>query len=266
MPWATEEDGSIKVVDGAPVAIIGDKETPFQIDKYLDTSKALRTEAAQNREALEAAEAKLEGAVSLEDHKKAVADLEKLQKKVKAAAKNGDAQPDPEMAERLEELTAKLGTLEQAAADGQAEIARRDGEIFELRVKSRFQADPHFVAAGAEQPLSWLTPNAAFNNYGQHFKVEDGAVVAYAADGKTVLRTPEGARANFTEAIAQIIAADPEGKTLMRSSGADGGNGGGSDRNGGNPTTMTRQSFDALPSNQRAEFAKRVGEGKAKFA
>ena len=101
--------------------------------------------------------------------------------------------------------------------------------------------------------------------FGQRFKLEDGQVVAYGADGNKVYsRSSPGNPAGFEEALEMLVEQYPHRASILKGANASGGGAapGGSGNGGGGKKTMTRAQFDGLSPMDKAATAKEASAGK----
>lgn len=244
-----------EVQDGKPVFVHDDgKEVAFDAVGTVATITRLNGEAKTHREAKEAAEIKLKSFEGIEDGEAAKAALETV--------KNLDAGKLME-AGKVEELKAgiKKAAEESVAAANKAnaealaaEKARGDklelalnGEMIGGRFsRSQYVGDKLVLPGPAAQKV-----------FGDHFKIEDGKVVAYdAAGNKLFSRAKPGEVAEFDEAMEILVDAYPYKDSILKGTGHKGDGSRGSQGNGqGGSKTMTRQAFDALdPASKSAKM------------
>ena len=219
MKLKLDDQGHVVLQDGKPVYVHDDgKEVAFDAGSTVATITRLNAEAKSHRERAEAAEKTAKAFEGIEDAAAArkalelVANLDAKKlvdagevEKVKAEiAKGYQAQ--------LDEATGKAQTLEQQL------YAEKIGGSF---ARSKVIAEKLAVPADMVQAT-----------FGKAFKIEDGKVVAYDANGsKLYSRSRPGELADFDEAIESLVEQYPHKDHILKSSGANGGgapNGGGS--------------------------------------
>lgn len=85
--------------------------------------------------------------------------------------------------------------------------------------------------------------------YGDNFKVEDGKLIPYDANGNKIFsRAKPGEIADFDEALELLISADPYKDHILKGDMKGGGGAGqGGQGSGGGKRTMTRAEFSSLP-------------------
>lgn len=250
MPFKYDANGAIVTADHngqkLPVFVHPDgKEAPFDADGALSTISARNAEAKSHRERAEAAEGKLAAFKDITDPAaaaRALATVKNLDEKQLIAAGERDKAVQEAIRateEKFSPFKAKAETLEQQL------IGERIGGAF---ARSKFIAEKVAIPADMVQ--------AAF---GQRFKLEDGKVVAYGADGNKVYsRTNPGNPADFEEALELLVEQYPNRAQILKGSGASGSGaqGGGGAGGGGGKKTMTRAQFDALDPAAKAAAVK----------
>ncbi|MBB6306229.1 DUF6651 domain-containing protein [Xanthobacter tagetidis] len=245
-----------EVQDGKPVYVGDDgKETPFDAPHSVATISRLNGEAKGHREAKEAAEAKLKGFDGIEDAAAALKALETV--------KNLDA-GQLVTAGKVEEIkaAAKKAAEDQVAAAAKAAneqintlTSERDklmADLFGEKVGGAFTRSK-FVTEKAAVPADMLQAM-----FGSRFKVENGKVVGYAADGQPIYsRTKAGEIADFDEALESMVDGYANRDSILKGSGTGSGakpNGGA----GGGGKSISRKEFESLPP---ADRQARIREG-----
>jgi len=96
--------------------------------------------------------------------------------------------------------------------------------------------------------------------FGKNFKIEEGKVVAYGADGQKIYsRERPGEVAEFDEALESLVGGYQHKDHILKGGqGTGGGYQGGGGQGGAK--TMSRQQFDALDPTGRAQFAREGGQ------
>lgn len=242
-----------EVQDGKPIFVHDDgKEVAFDAPTTVATITRLNGEAKGHREAKEAAEAKLKAFEGIEDGEAARKALETVKnieegkliaagkvEEIKAAAKKA--------AEEQVAATNKTHAEELAKIKGDHEklTAQYHGE----KIGSAF-AGSKFVA---ERTI--LPGPAAQKVFGEHFKVEDGKLIAYDPAGNKIFsRSKPGDIADFDEALEVLIDQYPYKDNILKGLGAGSGakpaNGAGA-----GAKTMARGEFDKLdPASRSAKI------------
>lgn len=234
----TQEVGGVKL----PVLIHADgSEKPFDGDHAVGKISSLNAEAKTHREGKEAAETKLKAFEGIADPAaalKALNTVKNLDEKNLIAA--GDR--DKAVSEAVKSVEEKYAPILKERDGLQASLnSHLIGGAFS---GSKFIAEK-FAATG---PAGVEIGRALFSGA---FKVEDGKLVAYGADGgKLFSKTRHGELANADEAIEQLVDAYPHKAHILKGSGANGGGAQGGGGQGGK-RTITRAQFDALPPTER---------------
>lgn len=253
MPFKYSPDGTIALQDvngvKLPVFINADgKEAPFDADATVGTIGRLNAEAKTHREGKEAAEKLLKGFEGITDPAAAL--------KALGIVKNLDDKKLVDAGE-VEKVKAEVTkALEQQYAPFKSKAETLEQQLNNLLVGGVFGGSK-FVAtkfAAADAAAATEIAKALFGN---RFKVEDGKVVGYDAQGnKLYSRTRPGELADAEEAIEMIVESYPHKASILKGSGASGGGAGGSGQGGGGKKTMTRAQFDALDPGAKAAAAK----------
>lgn len=215
-----EVDGKqyAEVSDGKPLYLDDDgKEIAFDAPGTKATITRLNSEAKQHRERAEAAEKTAKAFEGIEDaaaarkalevvanlDAKKLVDAGEVEKVKSEIAKGYQAQ--------LDEANSKAQTLEQQL------YGEKIGGSF---ARSKVIAEKLAVPADMVQAT-----------FGNRFKIEDGKVVAYDANGNKIFsRARPGELADFDEALGTLVEQYPHKDHILKGSGASGGgapNGGG---------------------------------------
>jgi hypothetical protein len=262
-------------IDGktVTVALLDDKGLPVYVhdngqevgfDAPGATNKIgqLNREAQGHREAKEAAETKLKAYEGIEDPEKA---KEAIQTVANLAA--GELKTAAQVQEIKDAATkAAKEQVDAAIKAKDDEIAKVSGE----RDSMKTALDNELIGGGFSRSKFVgeklvLPADIAQAQFGKHFKVEDGKLVAYdAAGGKIYSTARPGELANFDEAIETLVNAYPAKDSILKGEmgggggAGDGGGGGG----GGAGRKLSRAQFDAMTPQAKAAAAKEQGEGK----
>lgn len=242
MKLKLDESGHVVLSDGKPVYIHDDgKEVPFDAAATVATITRLNGEAKTHREAKEAAETKLKAFDGIEDPAAAKTAL--------ATVANYDGKKMVEAGE-VEKL--KADVIKSVRAEYDPIVAERDalkGQLNEEIIGGSF-ARSKFAEDKVIVPRHMLQ-----RTYGENFKVEDGKLVPYDANGNRITsRVRHGEIADFDEALELLIAADPYKDSILK--GGIGAGGGAQNPGGGQggPKTIGRAEFDKLaPADQMAK-------------
>lgn len=248
MPFKFDSNGSLVTaeVNGQklPVFVHADgKEAPFDADTTLGTISRLNGEAKSHRERAEKAEGSLKAFEGITDPAAAIKALGTVKNLAdKQLVDAGEV--ERVKAEAIKAVEAKYEpVLKQNQTLEQALYSEKIGGAF---ARSKFIAEKVAIPADMVQ--------AAF---GSRFKIEDGHVVAYGADGNKVYsRTSPGNPAPFEEALELLIDQYPNKAAILKGTGASGSGAQGSKGAGGGGKSMTRAQFDALDPAAKAAAVK----------
>ena len=243
--WKLDEDGKIVMKDGDPVWLntAGEESTIAG-----NAIKRLNDEAHVARKRFEDAEKKakkFEG-IDIDVAKKAIETVGKLDAKTLIDAGEVDkvkAEISAGFTAQLDELKGQNGSLQQTV-----ESMTMDGAF----------AASQYVKEKIAVPVEMFR-----NTFGKHFKVEDGKVIPYGADGNRLMsKASPGAYADFDEGVGILVEGYQYKDTILKppSEGNGSGNGGGGGGQGGG-ATMTVADFDQLQPGKQAEIAAKVGAG-----
>lgn len=243
-------------VDGKTltVAVLDEKGHPVYVhddgkevghDAALATSKitALNAEAKQHREAKEAAEAKLKGFEGIED-----ADAARQAIQTVANLNSGDLKTAAQVQE-IKDAATKAAAEQVAAAKKALEDQLAAVSAERDKVTQQFHAE---LIGGGFSRSKFITEKIAVPvgmmqaTFGQHFKIEDGKVVAYDGNGQKIIsRTRPGDFADFEEAIEALVESYPHKDHILKGQ-IPGGGGAQQPNGGGGGKSMKRAEFDRL--------------------
>ncbi|MFL9904207.1 hypothetical protein PQR71_39820 [Paraburkholderia fungorum] len=258
MKLKLDEQGHVVVQDGKPVYVHDDgKEIAFDAAGTVATISRLNGESKGHRERAEAAETRsklFEGIEDAEAARKALETMKNIKdgdliaagkvEEIKVAAKRAaEEQVAAANKMHLEELTrtkAERETLQQQLYD------ERIGGSFD---RSKFIADKLAIPGDMAR--------AAF---GKAFKIEEGKVVAYDANGNKVFsRVRPGDIANFDEALESLVENYPHRDQILKSSGASGSGASGGGGSGAGSKTLNRAAFETMSPAKQMEHVKGGG-------
>lgn len=251
-----DDAGNVVLKDGLPVYVHGDgKEIAHDAAATVATISRLNGEAKSHREGKEAAEAKLKLFDGIDPSAAAKAletvgklDMKKLLDagevdKVRAEAKRAFEEQLRGIEEKYGPVIKERDTLKSAL------VSEKVGGAFS---RSKMISDKLSIPADMVQA-----------RFGDAFKVEDDAVVAYDRTGNKIFsRAKPGEVAGFDEALEILIDAYPYKENILKGAGASGGGAGGGSGAGGK-RTFTRAQFDAMDPVARAAAAKATSAGTA---
>lgn len=258
MKLKIDEQGHVVVQDGKPVYVHDDgKEIAFDAAGTVATISRLNGEAKSHRERAETAEgrAKLfEGIEDADAARKALETVKNIKdgdliaagkvEEIKVAARR-TAEEQVEAANKqfatdLSKTKAERDTLQQQLYD------ERIGGSFD---RSKFIADKLAIPGDLAR--------AAF---GKAFKIEDGKVVAYDANGMKVFsRVRPGDLADFDEALETLVESYPHRDQILKGSGASGSGAQGGGGGGSGSKNLNRSAFDGMPADKQMAHIKGGG-------
>lgn len=228
MELKLDESGNAVLLDGKPVYVHADgKEAAFDAPATVATISRLNAEAKSHREAKEAAETRLKAFEGIEDGEAARKAIETVRN-----IKDGELIA----AGKVEEIkaAAKKAAEEQVAATNKAhaeELAKLRGEHDAL--VSRYHGEKigsAFSGSAFVKDKTLLPPPVAQATFGGNFKVEDGKILAYDAQGNKIFsRSRPGEDANFEEAVEILVETSPYRDQILK---GNSGGGGGTRGNG----------------------------------
>lgn len=236
----TDENGQVVLQDGKPVWINPDgAEVVYDPAQTTATIARLNNEAKTHRTAKETAEQKLAAFGDLDPE--AARD---------AIAKMGDVKAGKLIEQgKLDEVKAALNkdwetklTAEKTAREKlEAELrAEKIGGSFS---RSKFLADNLIIPS-----------DIAEATFGRHFKVEDGQVRAYDANGN-MLYSPSkpGEAASFDEAFEMVVNSYPNKASILKATQKGGSGAQGGDAKG-DGKTLTREQFATKSPTEKSAF------------
>lgn len=244
-----------EVQDGKPV-FLDDENKPVAVDvaNTRATIARLNGEAKSNREAREAAEARLKAFEGIEDAAAALKALETV--------KNLDA-GQLVTAGKVEEIkaAAKKAAEEQVAAADKASserIKHLEAENSKLmqnynseKLGSAFSGSK-FIGEKVAVPSDMLQAT-----FGGQFKVDGRRVVGLESDGQPIYsRARPGEVAEFDEALEILIGRYPYRDHILKGSGNSGGGARPGSGAPGGRKTMARKDFEALGPAERMQTMK----------
>ena len=249
--WKTIKVGEVDAIevnkDGNPIWIDANGAEAV-IER--DTIARLNREAQTHREAKEAAETKLAAYKDIPDPVKAKEAIDTV-----AALKQGDLIKAGEVENVKTQIKAEFtGQINDANKRAEDALALVDN----LRIETAFGASK-FI----EDKLA-IPRDIVQATFGQRFKVENGKIVAYGADGNKILsKTRIGEVADFDEALGVIVENYTHKDAIMKggNQGGSGNQGGGGGNNSGK-RTYRREEFDKLPVAEQSRLGMEAGEGK----
>lgn len=250
MKLKMDEAGHAVLAEGKPVYIHDDgKEVPFDVAGTVATIARLNGEAKGHRERAEAAEKTLKSFEGIDDPAAAL--------KALGIVKNLDDKKlvDAGEVEKVREEAIKA--VEEKYKPHVEKASKLEQQLYAEMIGGRF-ARSKLIADKLAVPADIVQAR-----FGDSFRIEDGKVVAFDADGnKLYSRANPGAVADFDEALELIIDRYPYKDHLLKASGASGSGaqGGGSGNGAGGKKQWTRDQFDSASQGERMAFAKEGGK------
>lgn len=235
--------------EGLPIYVHGDgKEQPFDAPGTMARIGGLNREAQTHRETAEAANARLKAFEGIEDPEAARAALGTV-----GNLKAGDLKTAEQVDEIKREARKAAETqVEQTARQSAARLAELEKErnsfrdsLFQEKVGGAFSRSKYIT------DKTILPPDMLQAMFANNFKVEDGKIVPYDANGGKIYSSVRGGEiADFEEGIEHLIAQYPNKTAILKGTNNSGSgapqNGGGAPQTPGGKPTMSRQQFEAL--------------------
>lgn len=243
--WKMDGDKLALDSDGNPIFVGADGR---EMSVKGDTITGLQGEAKRHRIEKEAAESKLakfDGITDPDAAKKAIETVSKLDAKQLIDAGKVD--------EVKEQITKQFQT---EIAERDAKLEKANGTIDTMRLDNAF-AGSEFMRDRVAVPPEML--RATFQD---RFKVEDGKIVAYGADGNPISSKKHiGENASFDEALELIIDNYKHKDQILKAADAAGSGSGGGGGTRGRGRTLNRAQFEALDPVQQQDFAAKMSTG-----
>lgn len=235
-----------EVQDGKPVFTGDDgKDIAFDAVGTRDTITRLNGEAKGHRERAEKAEASLKAFEGISDPaaaRKALETVSNLDQKRLIDAGEVD---------KVKAEVAKGYELKLSESDARAKAL--EDQLYAEKIGGSFARSPLIVGDKAKFAIPADFVQARF---GQHFKIEDGKIVATDVAGNRIYsRSKPGEYADFDEALDVLVESYPQKESILRGTGAQ-GSGARDNPGGGAGKSMKASDFAALgPKDQAAKMA-----------
>lgn len=245
--WKMDGDKIAVDGEGNPVWLNGTAELSVKGD----TISRLNGEAARHRQRAETAEQSLAKYQGIDDPDAARAALETVGKL--------DAKQLID-AGKVDEVRQQI-TQQYEGKISEAQKARDEA----LRLRDDTLLDNAFSRSEfARERLTEAGVDLARSMFGSRFKVEDGKIVAYDANGQVLYSDRDmGAPASFDEALEKTIGGYKYKDSILKAPDAAGSGSGGAGGSRGRGRSMTRAQFEELNPAQKAEFAGKMASGEA---
>lgn len=255
MPFKFNADGTIAmdVQTKLPIFIHPNgTEAPFDADTTITNIGKLNGEAKAHRERAEAAEGKLKSFDGIDDGVAALAALNTVKSlssgELKTAAQVKEIQ-DAAAKTAQEQVAAQAKASAQQLQDLTAQLDKRTGELNNHMIGGGFTSSKLFSEEAKHPSRLAIPPEMARAYFGNNFKVEDGKMVPYDANGNKIFSpTRPGEIADFDEGLTQLVAACPFKEKILAGSGASGGGAGASKGGAGGAKEIPRTQFFAMSS------------------
>lgn len=222
MKLKLDENGNAVLQDGKPVYVHDDgKEVVFDAPGTVATITRLNSEAKGHRERAENAEKTVKAFEGIDDPAAA--------KKALATVANLDAKTLVDAGE-IEKVKSEISKAFQLQLDDMTGKANGfEQQLYAEKIGGSF-ARSQFIAEKMAVPADMVQAT-----FGNNFKIEEGKVVAYDAQGQKIFsRSRPGELADFNESLETLVSQYPHRDHILKSSGANGGgaqNGGGNNQN-----------------------------------
>ena len=222
MKLKLDENGNAVLQDGKPVYVHDDgKEVAFDAPGTVATITRLNSVAKGHRERAENAEKTVKAFEGIDDPAAA--------KKALATVANLDAKTLVDAGE-IEKVKSEISKAFQLQLDDMTGKANGfEQQLYAEKIGGSF-ARSQFIAEKMAVPADMVQAT-----FGNNFKIEEGKVVAYDAQGQKIFsRSRPGELADFNESLETLVSQYPHRDHILKSSGANGGgaqNGGGNNQN-----------------------------------
>ncbi|HDR2587285.1 TPA: hypothetical protein QCI16_004333 [Enterobacter ludwigii] len=250
MKLKLDENGHVVVSEGKPVYVNEEgKDIAFDVSGTVATIARLNGEAKSHRERAETAETSLKMFSGIADPAEAI--------KAMDIVKNLDAK---KLVDAGEVEKVKLEAIKAVEEKYAPVVTERDSlreALVTEKVGGSFSRSQFITEKMA------IPPDLVEARFGSHFRLEDGAVVAYdKAGNKLFSPSNPGEVAGFDEALEILVDSYPYRDQIIKGSGASGSGAGGGGRGPTNhgKTSVSRAGFDAMSASERMEFSKSGGQ------
>ncbi len=243
-----------EVQDDKPVIVDDDgKDVAFDLAHTRTTISRLNGESKTQREAREAAEAKLKAYEGIDDADSARRALETVKNlKEGELLTAGQVQEIKDAARRAADEQVSAAAKEHAK---KLKLAETDRDRFKGDLDSTLLGlaftQSKFITERSAVPAAMMKAQ-----FGSNFKFEDGKMIAHYPNGEKIFSVARpGDPANFDEAIETLVEQYPYRDSILKGTGSTGGGSRGSVASGGGSgRTMTMSAFNALHPAQQAQI------------
>lgn len=246
--WKMDGDKIAVDGEGNPVWVAGDGR---ELTVRGDTIQKTNIQAMEYRKRAEAAEQNLANYQGIDDPDAARKALETVGKL--DAKQLIDAGKVDEVRQQItQQYESKIADANKARDEA---LRDRDATLLDNAFSRSEFARERLTEAGVDLARSM---------FGNRFKVEDGKIVAYDADGQVLYSDRNMmAPASFDEALEKTIGEYKYKDSILKAPDAAGSGSGGAGGSRGRGRSITRSQFEALPPAQQAEFAGKMASGEA---
>lgn len=240
-----DEAGHVVVSDGKPVYVKDDgSEVAFDVAGTVATISRLNGEAKGHRERAEAAEKSLKAFDGISDPA--------LARKAMETYANIDAKKliDAGEVERVKSQIATAYEEKLTAAEKRAQ--ELEASLYNEMIGGAFAKSPFINGEEAKVVIPADLMQARF---GSAFKIEDGRVVAYDANGQKIYsRANPGELAGFDESIEILVSNYPHKANILRGAGGVGSNSTPSNAPIKGQKVITTAQLNAMAPKEQAAF------------
>lgn len=231
--------------DGHPIYVDDSTgtETPVNGPAALAKITELQGEAKRHRERGDELQTRVQlfDGIDVEKAKAALATVANLdQSKLIEAGKVDELKAG--LIKANEEATKKLIETHNAALEAEKKrVAELESAFYSEKVGGAF-ARSKFISDKIAVPAAMMQAT-----FGANFKVEDGKIIPYGADGNRLFsRSKHGEVADFEEGLEILVDAFPNRDQIMKGTGGGAGAKGGGGGGGAGDKTIPRSKFEAL--------------------
>lgn len=246
--WKVDDNGNILMKDGNPVYVDADgKEQTIAVNaisNLIGENRKFRSRAQEAEQALAAFDG-----IDAEKARDALDKIGKIDAKQLLDAG------------KVDEIRAEIeGRYKAQLTTANERVSSLESKLDSMALDTAFSTSK-FVNERLAIPADLVR-----SAFGSNFKVEDGKLVPYGADGKPIYSNDKiGEVASFDEALSIIINGRPDKDRLLLAKPGNGSGNNGAGGNRGDGRVITRSEFDALPPLEKGRVAAEAGEGKLKI-
>lgn len=262
MKLKRDDKGAVVVVveNGVekPVYVLEDgRDVPHDAPATVATISRLNGESKHQREAKEAAEAKLKAFEGIEDPEAAKKALETMKN-----LSTGDLKTAAQVQE-IKDAAAR--SAQEAVANATRQAAEEAKALKEHNAKLTADLNNHIIGGSfasskfiAEKMA--IPADIAQKVFGDRFKVDNGKLVALDQTGNPLYSAVRhGEHADFEEALQVIVNSYPHRDAILKGSGASGSGATSSSTTVNGKKAVSRAQFETMSQAQRMEHAKSGG-------